>query len=270
MPELPEVEITRKGIAPYITNQTVRDVIVRNPHLRWRVPSRLQHNLAGQTIDSVTRRAKYLLLNTSKGSVIIHLGMSGSLRVLKRTKPPRPHDHIDIIFDNDICLRFHDPRRFGCFLWSRHPLQHRLLKNLGPEPLHAEFDGRYLFNSSRRRPGAVKNLLMNANIVSGIGNIYATEALYAAGIHPQRAANRLSLKRYYLLADKTKQTLQNAIRAGGTTLRDFHGAEGRPGYFMYSLKVYGKEGEPCPQCNHPIRRRVMQGRSSFYCSHCQH
>ncbi|MDJ0956391.1 MAG: bifunctional DNA-formamidopyrimidine glycosylase/DNA-(apurinic or apyrimidinic site) lyase [Arenicellales bacterium] len=270
MPELPEVEITRKGIAPYITDQTVQGVIVRNPNLRWRVPSRLQHKLTGQTIDSVTRRAKYLLLNTSEGSIIIHLGMSGSLRVLKTVSPPRKHDHIDIVFDNDICLRFHDPRRFGSVLWSRCPLRHRLLKNLGPEPLLAEFNGAYLYNSSRQRPGAVKNLLMNSNIVSGIGNIYATEALYAAGIHPQRAANRLSLKRYHVLADKTKQTLQNAIRAGGTTLRDFHSAEGRPGYFRYALKVYGKEGEPCPRCNRPIRRRIIQGRSSFYCTRCQH
>lgn len=269
MPELPEVEITRKGIAPYITDQMVQGVIVRNPHLRWRVPSRLQRNLAGQSIDSVTRRAKYLLLNTKEGSVIIHLGMSGSLRVLKITTPPRQHDHIDINFDNNICLRLHDPRRFGCVLWSRRPLQHRLLKNLGPEPLLEEFNGQYLFNRSRQRPGAVKNLLMNANIVSGIGNIYATEALYAAGIHPQRAANRLSIKRYNLLAEKIKQTLQNAIRAGGTTLRDFHSAEGQPGYFRHSLMVYGKEGEPCPRCNRPIRRRVIQGRSSFYCSVCQ-
>lgn len=269
MPELPEVEITRKGIAPYIIDQTVKDLVVRNPHLRWRVPSRLQHKLVGQTINSVTRRAKYLLLNTSDGSVIIHLGMSGSLRVLKKTTPPHKHDHIDIVFANNVCLRFRDPRRFGCVLWSQRPLKHRLLNKLGPEPLLADFDGEYLFKSSRKRPGAVKNLLMNANIVSGIGNIYATEALFAAGIHPQRAANKLSLKRYCLLANKTKQILRNAIRAGGTTLRDFHSAEGQPGYFRYSLKVYDREGEPCPQCNRPIRRRVMQGRSSFYCSHCQ-
>lgn len=270
MPELPEVEITRKGIAPHVTHRTVQSLYVRNPHLRWRVPNRLQHNLVGQRIESVTRRAKYLLLNTTDGSVIIHLGMSGSLRILKPSTPPHRHDHVDIVFDNNLCLRFRDPRRFGCVLWSRHPLRHRLLKKLGPEPLVAEFDGEYLFNSSRRRPGAVKNLLMNANIVSGIGNIYATEALYAAKIHPLRAANRISLKRYRLLADKTKQILASAIRAGGTTLRDFQSADGQPGYFRYSLKIYGREGERCPQCGNPIRRRVIQGRSSFYCSHCQH
>ena len=269
MPELPEVEITKKGIEPYITDQIVQNVIVRNPYLRWRIPPRLQHYLVGQRIESVTRRAKYLLLNTNGGSVIIHLGMSGSLRVLKPDTPLHKHDHVDFVFHNNLCLRLRDPRRFGCVLWSRRPLQHRLIKNLGVEPLADEFDGEYLFRRSRQRPGAVKNLLMNANIVSGLGNIYATEALYAAGIHPQRAANRISLKRYHLLAASTKQILASAIKAGGTTLQDFHSADGQPGYFRHSLKIYDREGEPCPMCNTLIRRRTIQGRSAFYCSRCQ-
>lgn len=268
MPELPEVEITRRGIAPYIANRTVQDLQVRNPHLRWRVPRRLSDYLVGHRIESVTRRAKYLLLNTCSGTVLIHLGMSGSLRVLKPGTPPHPHDHVDFVFRRS-CLRFRDPRRFGCILWSHHPMQHRLLENLGPEPLTNEFDGDYLYQTARQRPGAVKSLLMNAHVVSGIGNIYANEALFAAGIHPQRAANRVSVKRYRSLAHKTKRILTDAIQAGGTTLKDFQRADGQPGYFRHALKIYGREGEPCPRCHSSIRRKVMQGRSSFYCPRCQ-
>lgn len=268
MPELPEVEITRLGISPYVTNRTVRNIRVHNPHLRWRVPLRLANNLIGRRIKSVTRRAKYLLLNTCSGTVIIHLGMSGSLRVLKSWTPPNRHDHVDFIFD-DECLRFRDPRRFGCILWSNQPTRHRLLKNLGPEPLGGEFNGNHLYQSSRRRSGAVKGLLMNARVVSGVGNIYANEALFAAGIHPQRRADRVSLKRYQLLAHATKRILTAAIQAGGTTLKDFQRADGQPGYFRHSLKVYGREGELCPRCGASIRRKVAQGRSSFYCPRCQ-
>lgn len=268
MPELPEVEITRQGIAPHITNRTVQHIMVRNSHLRWPVPRRLSINLVGHKIKSVTRRAKYLLLNTCSGTVIIHLGMSGSLRVLKPDTPPHPHDHVDFVF-NRTCLRYRDPRRFGCILWSQHPMQHRLLKYLGPEPLADEFDGEHLYKIARQRPGAVKNLLMNAQVVSGIGNIYANEALFAAGIHPQRAANRVSMKRYRSLAHETKRILTDAIKAGGTTLRDFQSADGQPGYFRHALKIYGREGEPCTRCENLIRRVVIQGRSSFYCPGCQ-
>ena len=269
MPELPEVEITRQGIAPHITGRTVSGMNVHNPNLRWRVPARLKTNLVGRKVDSVSRRAKYLLLNTAGGSVIIHLGMSGSLRILDPGTPRHLHDHIDILFDGDRSLRFRDPRRFGCVLWARRPAQHRLLKSLGPEPLADEFNGAYLFQTSRRRPGAIKNLLMNANVVSGLGNIYANEALYAAGIHPHRAANRTSLKRYERLADEIKRILVEAIAAGGTTLRDFQRADGQPGYFRYALKVYDREGAHCLQCRTTVRRSSIQQRSSFYCPRCQ-
>lgn len=268
MPELPEVEITRLGISPYVTHRTVQAVQVRNPHLRWRVPDRLSSKVTGQKIESVTRRGKYLLLNTSVGSVIIHLGMSGSLRVLKAGTSPQSHDHVDFILGNK-CLRYRDPRRFGCILWSNAPLNHRLLKNLGPEPLADEFDGDHLYHAARRRTGAVKNLLMNARVVSGIGNIYANEALFAAGIHPQRAANRISLIRYRILSREMKRILQAAVQAGGTTLRDFQRVNGQPGYFRHALKIYGKEGELCRRCGARIRRKVISGRSSFYCVRCQ-
>ena len=268
MPELPDVEITRLGISPHITNRTVQDIRVRNPHLRWRVPGRLSNKLIGRRIESVTRRAKYLLLNTCSGTVIIHLGMSGSLRILNLNTPPHPHDHVDFVFSHK-CLRFRDPRRFGCILWSQRPLQHRLLKHLGPEPLADDFDGDHLYQTARQRSCAVKNLLMNARVVSGVGNIYANEALFAAGIHPQRAANRVSLERYQVLSVETKRILVGAVNAGGTTLRDFQRADGQPGYFRHSLKIYDREGEPCPRCKNPIRRKVIQARSSFYCPRCQ-
>lgn len=269
MPELPEVEITRQGIAPHVTDRRVSGMNIHNPNLRWRVPAGLENNLVGRKVDNVSRRAKYLLLNTAGGSVIIHLGMSGSLRILHPGTPRHPHDHIEILFNGDRCLRFRDPRRFGCVLWARRPGQHRLLKNLGPEPLSDEFDGAYLYQTSRTRPGAIKNLLMNAHVVSGLGNIYANEALYAAGIHPHRAANRTSLRRYELLAGGIKRILAEAIAAGGTTLRDFQRADGQPGYFRYALKIYGREGERCPHCRATVRRSTIQQRSSFYCPRCQ-
>lgn len=269
MPELPEVETTRQGIAPYIAHQTVRRVDVRNPRLRWRVPARLERELPGQRIESVHRRAKYILLKTGIGTVIIHLGMSGSLRILQSGEPPRSHDHVDLMFGNGLCLRYRDPRRFGCVLWCRNPEKHRLLRSLGPEPLGPGFDGDYLYNISRTRPGPVKNLLMNARVVSGIGNIYASEALFAARIHPTRRANNVSLVRYQRLARETRRILSEAVSAGGTTLRDFQRADGQPGYFRYALQVYGRTGMPCPRCGAIIRKRDIQQRSSFYCPRCQ-
>ena len=269
MPELPEVEITKQGIAPHVTHRTVNNIVVRNPNLRWRVPSRLATYLVGRKIEAVNRRAKYLLLDAGTGTLIIHLGMSGSLRILKHDDPPTRHDHVDILFDDDICLRFRDPRKFGCILWSRNPAHHRLLKNLGPEPLLDGFNGAYLYQAARRRPGPVKNLLMNAGVVSGIGNIYANEALFSAGIQPLRHANRVSAHRYQGLTDEIKRILCSAIEAGGTTLNDFRKTDGQPGYFGFSLQVYGREGEPCPLCTRAIRRSTTQQRSNFYCSHCQ-
>ncbi len=269
MPELPEVEITRRGIAPHIIDRRITDFIVRNPHLRWRIPTRLASYVKGREVEQVERRAKYLLLAAGSGSIIIHLGMSGSLRILNQNVPPHQHDHVDIVFDGGICLRYRDPRRFGCILWSRHPLHHRLLRHLGPEPLGDEFDGAYLHRAAYRRPGPVKHLIMNARLVSGIGNIYANEALFSAGIHPLRSANRISVERYQRLAEEVKRVLSNAISAGGTTLRDFQKADGNPGYFGLSLQIYGREGEPCPSCSRPIRRRMTQQRSTYYCVQCQ-
>jgi formamidopyrimidine-DNA glycosylase len=269
MPELPEVEITKRGIAPHVTHRTVNSIVVRNPNLRWRVPARLARNLVGKKIEAVNRRAKYLLLDAGTGTLIIHLGMSGSLRILQRDEPPTRHDHVDIVFENGICLRYRDPRRFGCILWSRHPARHRLLRNLGPEPLLDEFDGAYLYQTARRRPGPVKSLLMNAGVVSGIGNIYANEALFAAGIHPLRHANRVSIHRYQRLTDEVKRILCSAIEAGGTTLKDFRKTDGQPGYFGFSLQIYGREGEPCPVCTRTIRRKLTQQRSTYYCPQCQ-
>lgn len=269
MPELPEVEITRRGIAPHITGREIREVVVRNPQLRWRVPTRLASCVEGREVHQVERRAKYLLLDTGNGGIIIHLGMSGSLRILNQNAPPHQHDHVDIVFEGGNCLRYRDPRRFGCILWSNEPLRHRLLRHLGPEPLQDEFDGNYLYQVARRRPGPVKQLLMNASVVSGIGNIYASESLFLAGIYPLRGANRISLARYGRLADAVKTVLMDAIAAGGTTLRDFQQADGDPGYFGLSLQVYGREDQDCPSCSQPVRRCTTGQRSTYYCVHCQ-
>ncbi|MEN8108250.1 MAG: bifunctional DNA-formamidopyrimidine glycosylase/DNA-(apurinic or apyrimidinic site) lyase [Pseudomonadota bacterium] len=270
MPELPEVETTRRGIAPHITGHTVSRVIVRNPRLRWPVPKRLAKALTGQVIDNVGRRAKYLLLETGNGTAILHLGMSGSLRVIDNSQPADKHDHIDITLDNGKALRFTDPRRFGSLHWTtRPPDQHKLLRNLGPEPLGEDFNGEYLYTLSRKRKLAVKNFIMNSRVVVGVGNIYASEALYMAGIRPSRAAGRVSLKKYDLLTEVVKEVLNDAIAAGGTTLRDFVNGDGKPGYFRQHLNVYGKAGEPCISCRVPIREIRIGRRSAFYCPKCQ-
>lgn len=268
MPELPEVETSRRGIAPHIEGQTIRQIAVREPRLRWPVPPELSKTLPGLAIERVERRAKYLLLTTARGSLILHLGMSGSLRILPPGTPPQKHDHVDLVFD-DCLLRLRDPRRFGALLWAEDPMQHQLLVNLGPEPLSAEFDGEHLWQQAQRRRCPVKNLVMDGGVVVGVGNIYASESLYLAGIHPNRACNRVSLARYRRLAEAIRQVLQHAIEQGGTTLRDFQRQDGSPGYFEQQLKVYGRAGEPCPGCGRPISQRRIGQRSSFYCSHCQ-
>jgi len=269
MPELPEVETTCRGIAPHITGQRVTRVIVRNPNLRWPVSKRLGTELTGQTIDSVRRRAKYLLLNTAAGTAILHLGMSGSLRFIAATEPPGKHDHVDIVFGQSA-LRLTDPRRFGSLHWTRRSaLQHRLISPLGCEPLSDKFNADYLYEHSRSRRVAVKQFIMNSHIVVGIGNIYASEALYMAGIHPGRAAGRISRKKYRLLAEVIKEVLTDAIEQGGTTLQDFVNGEGKPGYFSQYLNVYGKAGEPCISCRVPIREIRQGQRSTFYCPKCQ-
>lgn len=270
MPELPEVETTRRGIAPHITGRTVSRVIVRDARLRWPVPRSLAGDLAGQVVEHVGRRAKYLLLETASGTAILHLGMSGSLRIIDSDSPAGKHDHVDLLLDSGRAVRFTDPRRFGSLHWTTRPaLAHRLLRDLGPEPMDTAFSGKHLYDLSRRRRVAVKNFIMNSHVVVGIGNIYASEALYMAGIHPKRLAGRISLKKYGLLAEVVKEVLHDAIAAGGTTLRDFVSGEGKPGYFKQHLNVYGKTGEPCISCRVPIREIRIGQRSTFYCPKCQ-
>lgn len=270
MPELPEVETTRAGIEPHLHGRRVTGVLVRQPLLRWPVPADLEGNIKGHTFDSIERRGKYLLLKTQSGTVLMHLGMSGSLRVVDAAVPPQPHDHVDIVLDSGHALRLRDPRRFGALLWTAgEPLLHPLLKDLGPEPLSAEFDGDYLHRHARGRTLTVKDFIMNSRVVAGVGNIYANEALFSAGIHPARAAGRIGLARYRLLAHAIKGVLQRAIEHGGTTLRDFVREDGNPGYFRYELRVYGKAGEACLTCGQSIKLRVIGQRSSFYCARCQ-
>ena len=269
MPELPEVETSRRGIEPHIVGTRVERVIIRNRSLRWPVSRSVDRNLAAKTIDSVTRRAKYLLINTESGAAILHLGMSGSVFIVDHDTPAGVHDHVDIDFDSGKTLRFRDPRRFGSLHWSKDPLQHKLLKSLGPEPLNDEFDGGYLWTQSRGRRVSIKQFIMNAHVVVGVGNIYASEALYMAGINPRRAAGRVALQRYVLLATEIKEVLTKAIKAGGTTLRDFYGGDGEAGYFQQQLEAYGREGEPCRRCNTPITLIVQGQRSSYYCKQCQ-
>ena len=269
MPELPEVETSRRGIAPWVEQQEVRDVIVRDRRLRWPVPEDIDNCLPGQQIRSVERRAKYLLFNTEAGTAIMHLGMSGSVRIIDREEPAGKHDHIDICFGSGKALRFRDPRRFGSLLWAENPSEHNLLKGLSPEPLSDAFDGAYLRHRSRGRKVAIKSFIMNASIVVGVGNIYASEALHGAGIHPRRAAGRVAEKRMDRLADSVKSVLERAIKAGGTTLRDFHGSDGEPGYFRQKLDVYGRGDLPCRTCETPIRSIVLGQRSTYYCLKCQ-
>ena len=268
MPELPEVETTCRGIAPHIMQRTVRKVIVRESRLRWPVPRRLNHLLSGARFLSVGRRAKYLLLETERGTLMVHLGMSGSLRIMPADTPPLYHDHIDIVLDNEYCLRYHDPRRFGSFHWLQSP-QHPLLDHLGPEPLSGSFSGAYLYERSRRRRIPVKQFIMDGKVVVGVGNIYANEALFMAGIHPARAAGRVAKARYDILVGTIKQVLADAIEQGGTTLRDFVGGDGSPGYFAQQLRVYGREGQPCRVCGTVLKEIRQGGRSTILCPRCQ-
>lgn len=271
MPELPEVETTRRGIAPHVHGRRVTAVRVRERRLRQPVSPALQKELTGQVVEEVARRGKYLLLRSAAGTLIMHLGMSGSLRVLGADAPaPATHDHLDLVFDGDVVLRLRDPRRFGLALWTREdPSVHPLLAALGPEPLEGGFSGAHLHALSRGRRSAVKAFIMDSHVVVGVGNIYASEALYQAGIHPLRAAGRISAQRYDRLAEAIRAVLREAIRQGGTTLRDFTGGDGRPGYFAQRLAVYGREGEPCPGCGGAIRSIRQLQRSSYFCPACQ-
>jgi formamidopyrimidine-DNA glycosylase len=269
MPELPEVETSRRGIAPHIEGQTVSAVVIRDRRLRWPVAPDFERRLTGATVASVDRRAKYLLIGTERGSVILHLGMSGSVFIVDVGTPAGIHDHVDIEFASGKALRLRDPRRFGSLIFSRRPLEHPLLAKLGPEPLGPEFTGLHLWACSRGRRIAVKPFLMNPQIVVGVGNIYASEALFMAGIHPKRAAGRVALPRYERLVDAVRVVLEKAIDAGGTTLRDFYGSDGEAGYFRHELAVYDREDLPCVNCGRPLSNAVIGQRSSYYCRHCQ-
>lgn len=269
MPELPEVETTRRGVEPYCIGRNIERIIVRDSRLRWPVPDHLASKLSGQRIVAVDRRGKYLLFQISHGYLLVHLGMSGSLRVVEAATTPGRHDHIDVVLGDGMCLRYHDPRRFGCFLWQARGENHPLLTNLGPEPLSEDFDGPLLYRLSRRRKGPVKSFIMDGKVVVGVGNIYANEALFLSGIHPGRAAGRISLERYRRLAQCIKQVLTSAIEQGGTTLRDFVGGDGKPGYFAQQLYAYGRSGQPCKVCGTPLQERRLGQRSSVYCVTCQ-
>lgn len=267
MPELPEVETTRMGILPYLENQTIIKLEVRNPNLRWPVPVSLRQ-IMPQFVHSVQRRGKYIIIELDSGSILVHLGMSGSMRVLEKTEPLAKHDHVDFVL-HDKLIRFNDPRRFGCILWAEDWTQHALIQHLGPEPLSELFDADYLYQKSRKRKASIKQFVMDSHVVVGVGNIYANEALFLAGIHPNRAAGRISKKRYESLVDQIKRVLTSAISQGGTTLRDFVGGDGKPGYFKQQLFVYGRAGLECKQCEKTLIEIRQNGRSSVFCANCQ-
>ena len=270
MPELPEVETTLRGIEPWLDQQVIAAVNVRNPALRWPIPTEV-NDLAGQSVQRLWRRAKYLLLELSDQShLIMHLGMSGMMRVVRPDEDYQKHDHFELVLENGFALRLNDPRRFGCVLWTDEPLDdHPLLQPLGPEPLSDEFSGDWLKQAAGKRSVAVKNLIMNNHVVVGVGNIYASEALFLAGVHPSRQAGRIALQRYRKLADAIRLVLSQAIQAGGTTLRDFRRTDGQPGYFKQQLNVYGRAGEPCVTCGNTIRNITLGQRASYFCPVCQ-
>jgi formamidopyrimidine-DNA glycosylase len=270
MPELPEVETTRRGIRRALRGRRIAAFELRNHKLRWPVDRSLGKTLPGQRVVDVLRRAKYLLIELEQGTLLAHLGMSGSLRVMPADAPWLKHDHYEISLDDGHGLRFNDPRRFGCLHWvTGDPLEHPLLKGLGPEPLARGFDGAYLAGRARSRKVAIKQFLMDQHVVVGVGNIYASEALFRAGIHPRRAAGRVSRERLDRLADGVRKVLGEAIRQGGTTLRDYVNADGTPGYFRQKLYVYERAGQPCRRCGTPIRKFVQGQRATYFCPGCQ-
>ena len=270
MPELPEVETTCRGIAPHITGQRITRVVVRERRLRLPIPRHFAARVAGQEIGGVERRGKYLLVRCSGGTLIIHLGMSGNLRLVAAAKPAEKHDHVDLCLNNGLALRLRDPRRFGLMVWTEEdPLLHPLLSGLGPEPLTAAFSGAYLVKRAHGRTVTVKQFIMDAKVVAGVGNIYANEALFMAGVHPRRAAGKVTAAEYALIARAIKRVLRRAIAAGGTTLRDYVNGEGRPGYFSQQLSVYGRAGQPCRHCARMIETVSMGQRSTYFCPHCQ-
>ena len=269
MPELPEVETSCRGIRPHIVNSTVSDVIIRQSKLRWEISANLMTHLQNKKLNSIDRRAKYLLLNFESGTLLMHLGMSGSLRICALNSAVEKHDHFDLVFEKCL-LRYTDPRRFGAILWlGKNLLESKLLNNLGPEPLNGGFTAGKLYKQSRKRKLPIKQFIMDQKIVVGVGNIYATEALFIAGISPIRSAGNISLKRYQTLVDAIKRILTEAIKQGGTTLKDFVGGDGKPGYFQQTLHIYGKTGCDCPKCGEKLKSIKLAARNSVYCSKCQ-
>ena len=274
MPELPEVETTRRGLAPHLEGRRILDVTLRRPDLRWPIPREISDLLPSSTIQLVRRRAKYLLMETEVGTAIWHLGMSGSMRVLPADTPVRAHDHVDMTIAGKgraapRVLRFNDPRRFGCLLWQPPGETHELLRDLGPEPLSDDFDGDYLFERSRGRSAPVKAFLMDQSVVVGVGNIYVAEALFAAGVSPRREAGKVTRERYAAIAKAVRAILGYAIERGGTTLRDFISPDGAPGYFEQELSVYGRGGLPCPRCGRALRQATLAQRATVWCPNCQ-
>ncbi len=268
MPELPEVETTLQGILPHTLGQTIEQIVVRQFKLRWPIDVDINERFAGVRINSISRRAKYLLLETEAGDLMIHLGMSGSLRIVT-DKTANKHDHVDIVLSNGKTIRFNDPRRFGSVIVNQQKFAHPLLAKLGPEPLSEDFDGDYLHQVAKGRKAPIKSFIMNNHVVVGVGNIYAQESLFLAGIHPKREACKVSKKRMQVLAEIIKQVLSRAIKAGGSSLKDFTGADGKPGYFQQTLNVYGRFGENCLQCESELKQATIGQRTTAYCSNCQ-
>lgn len=268
MPELPEVEVSRMGISPHLMHQKIDRITVRQRQLRWLIPDEL-HQLEGQVITSVRRRAKYLLIDTDAGTAIIHLGMSGSLRVLENAPAAEKHDHVDLILSNGKVLRYNDPRRFGAWLWCPPGESHQVIDNCGPEPLSDDFDADWMAQRARNKSVAVKTFIMNNAHVVGVGNIYASESLFSAQIHPKKTAGQLSAKQWRRLVSEIKLVLTRAIEQGGTTLKDFSQADGKPGYFAQELLVYGRAGEPCKVCGQVISEMKIGQRNTFFCEKCQ-
>ncbi len=270
MPELPEIETIKRGLSLHLENQFIKQVIIRETRLRWLIQPSLSTDLTNQQIKKIQRRGKYLLFECTQGYLLIHLGMSGNLRLVPVATTVKKHDHIDIILMNNQCLRYHDPRRFGCVLWTIEPiLSHPLLQYLGVEPLEANFTGEYLYQQARNKKSAIKNFIMNNHIVVGVGNIYANEALFLSKIHPMTASGTLSLADFEKLVKSIRQVLQTAIAMGGTTLRDFTDSKGKPGYFKQALQVYGRQGENCLVCGQEIELQKIGQRASYFCPRCQ-
>jgi formamidopyrimidine-DNA glycosylase len=270
LPELPEVETTRRGIAPALLNRRILGATVRERRLRWPIAANFESSVRDQTVRTVQRRAKYILIGFDSGTLILHLGMSGSLTLLKAGTPPKQHDHWDLALDGGRLLRFHDPRRFGSLHWTEDdPGRHPLLVRLAPEPLSPKFDAEYLYKTSRRRKVAIKQFIMNSQAVVGVGNIYASEALFRARIAPRRAARRLTRRETAALVRAIKEVLGEAIKIGGTTLRDYRNADGSPGYFRQKLFVYERAGRRCRVCKSPIKQFTQGQRSTYWCPTCQ-